>query len=141
MSWNVPVQCPLKKIIEAMGGELRKNFSCKYCLVNCPLTNQPRKLSLEWEPNNWVLDFSEEFSDYITEVKTRKNIQSFNPLAKISTKKVMSDVKIKGIYPKVKDAVKQYFNFDWDKRIYDLIACIIIASYMNSYTPSLSEIR
>lgn len=109
--------------------------------MNCPLTDQPRKLSLQWESNNWALDFSEEFSDYITELKTHKNVQSFNPLTNVSTKKVMSDVRIKGVYPKVKDAVKRYFNFDWDKRIYDLITCIIIASYINSCTPNLSEIR
>jgi hypothetical protein len=141
MSWYVPDKCPLKRITEVLGGELRKDFSCKYCLVNCPLINQPRKLSLEWEPNNWVLDFSEEFADYITELKSRKNVQGFNPLSNISTKKVMSNVKIKGVYPKIKDVVKQFFNFDWEKRFYDLITCVIIASYLNSHTPSLLEIR
>lgn len=96
---------------------------------------------LTWKPRKWIINYSDEFTDYIKNVKLKvkqpKNKR--NPCGKINTKKMLEGVTIKGFYPEVKYSIERYFDFDWDPPMYDFITSVVMTSYSDT-KPSLKEI-
>jgi len=136
---SVPDKCPLKSIIESVTGTSRRPFSCTVCMMNCPLHNRKREMILTWKPRKWILDYSDEFIDYIKNVKLKVKQPKRNPCSKIITKKMLEDVTIKGFYTQVRNSIEYYFDLDWDPPMYDFIASVVMTSY-SDIKPSLKEI-
>ncbi|MCJ7633896.1 hypothetical protein MUP77_16110 [Candidatus Bathyarchaeota archaeon] len=136
---NVPDKCPLKLIVESLTGTSRRPFSCAVCMMNCPLHNQKREMVLTWRPRKWIIDYSDEFIDYITNVKSKVKQPKRNPYSKIITMKMLEGVTIKGFYTQVRNSIKYYFDMDWDPPMYDFIASVVMNSY-SDIKPSLKVI-
>ena len=94
---------------------------------------------LTWKPRKWIIDYSDEFIDYVKNVKLKVKQPKRNPYSKIITMKMLEGVTIKGFYTQVRNSIKYYFDMDWDPPMYDFIASVVMNSY-SDIKPSLKII-
>ena len=133
--WLVPENCPIKRVVESLDGTLRRDYSCNICLVNCPLRKPNPSYTIQLKANNWIIRFAKEFSNHISSIKSGALRES--PIFPLT--KDIKNVKLSGIYSKIKNHMRHYFDFEWNKEAYDFLVSIVLENYQK--TPNIRIVR